>query len=80
MSEDTIVRLFAKVDTISDRLARLDTRMAERDRREQEIGRTLQDVTHRLHELELGTSKISGGRELVAWLVTTAIALYGIVQ
>lgn len=80
MSEDTIVRLFAKVDTISDRLARLDTRMAERDRREQEIGRTLEDVTHRLHELELGTSKISGGRELVAWLVTTAIALYGIVQ
>lgn len=80
MSEDTIVRLFAKVDTISDRLARLDTRMAERDRREQEIERTLQDVTHRLHELELGTSKISGGRELVAWLVTTAIALYGIVQ
>lgn len=80
MSEDTIVRLFAKVDTISDRLARLDTRMAERDRREQEIGRTLEDVTRRLHELELGTSKISGGRELVAWLVTTAIALYGIVQ
>lgn len=80
MSEDTIVRLFAKVDSISDRLTRLDTRMAERDRREQEINRSLTDVTHRLHELEVGTSKVSGGREMVAWLVTTAIALYGIAQ
>lgn len=80
MSEDTIVRLFAKVDSISDRLTRLDTRMAERDRREQEINRSLTDVTRCLHELEVGTSKVSGGREMVAWLVTTAIALYGIAQ
>lgn len=80
MSEDTIVRLFAKVDGISDRLARLDTRMAERDRREQEITRSLADVSRRLHAVELGTSKVSGGRELVAWLVTTAIALYGILR
>lgn len=80
MSEDTIVRLFAKVDGILDRLARLDTRMAERDRREQEMSRSLEDLNRRLRGLELASSAMSGRRELVAWLVTTAIALYGILR
>lgn len=80
MSEDTIVRLFAKVDSISERLARLDTHMAECDRREQDISRTLDAVTRRLHELEIASSAMSGSREVIAWLVTTAIALYGILR
>lgn len=80
MSEDTIVRLFAKVDSISERLARLDTHMAECDRREQDISHTLDAVTRKLHELEIAASAMSGSREVIAWLVTTAIALYGILR
>lgn len=80
MSDDTIRRLFEKVDTISERLARLDAHMVERDRRETSITHTLDDLNKRMHELEMGSSQLSGAGLFCAWLVTTAIALYGIIK
>ena len=80
MSDDTIRRLFEKVDTISERLARLDAHMIERDRREHDITSTLGNLDKRMHELEVGSGKLSGISVFFAWLVTTAIALYGIIK
>lgn len=80
MSDDTIRRLFEKVDTISERLARLDAHMIERERRENDITHTLGNLDKRMHELEMGSGKLSGIGMFCAWLVTTAIALYGIIK
>ena len=80
MSEDTIRRLFAKVDTISERLARLDTRIEERDRHCRDIAHTIDDLGKRTHDLELAGSQLGGARTFFVWLAATAIALYGILQ
>ena len=80
MSEDTIRRLFAKVDIISERLARLDTRIEERDRRCQDYSHTIDDLAKRTHDLELAGSQAGGARHFFVWLIATAIALYGVLK
>lgn len=52
MSDDAIQRLFSKIDDLSDRLARVETMLEERQ------------------------INIAG---IIAWLATTAIAVYGAV-
>lgn len=54
MSEDTITRLFDKIDDLSDRLARVETMLEEREK----------------NKINL--------KGIGAWLVTTAIAIYGV--
>ena len=53
MSDDVIQRLFDKIDNLSDRLARVETMLEEREKKQIDIA------------------------GVVAWLVTTLIALYG---
>ena len=80
MSEDTIRRLFAKVDIISERLARLDTRIEERDRRCRDYSHTIDELTKRTHDLELAGSHEGGARQFFVWLIATSIALYGVLK
>jgi hypothetical protein len=56
MSEDSIKRLFAKIEDLSDRLARVETMLSEREKSRY------------------------GYAGLVAWIVTTCIAVYGVVN
>lgn len=56
MSEDSIKRLFAKIEDLSDRLARVETMLSEREKKQ------------------------NGYTGLVAWIVTTCIAVYGVVS
>jgi len=51
MSDDVITRLFTKIDDLSDRLARVETMLAEREKSQK------------------------GYTGLVAWIITTGIAL-----
>ena len=53
MSDDVIQRLFNKIDNLSDRLARVETILAEREKNQTSIA------------------------NIIAWLVTTGIAVYG---
>lgn len=53
MGDDTVIRLINKIDDLSDRLARVETLLEEREK-----------------------SKVSMAG-LLAWLTTTAIAVYG---
>lgn len=53
MSDDVIQRLFDKIDNLSDRLARVETMLKEREKKQTDIA------------------------GIIAWLVTTLIALYG---
>ena len=55
MSDDVIQRLFNKIDNLSDRLARVETMLEEREKKQ---------------------TNIAG---IIAWLVTTLIALYAAV-
>ena len=53
VGDDVIQRLFNKIDNLSDRLARVETMLEEREKKQ---------------------TNIAG---IIAWLVTTLIALYG---
>ena len=53
MSDDIIQRLFNKIDNLSDRLARVETMLEEREKKQTDVA------------------------GIIAWLVTTLIALYG---
>ena len=55
MGDDVIQRLFNKIDNLSDRLARVETMLEEREKKQ---------------------TNIAG---IIAWLVTTLIALYAAV-
>jgi hypothetical protein len=55
VSDDVIQRLFNKIDNLSDRLARVETMLEEREKKQ---------------------TNIAG---IIAWLVTTLIALYAAV-
>lgn len=56
MGEDVIQRLFDKIDNLSDRLARVETILAEREKNQNSY------------------------KGIVAWLITTAVAVYGAVH
>jgi hypothetical protein len=51
LSDDVIARLFTKIDNLSDRLARVETMLSEREKNQ------------------------NGYKNLIAWIVTTGIAL-----
>lgn len=53
MGDDVIQRLFDKIDNLSDRLARVETILSEREKSQ------------------------NGYKGLIAWTITTGIALYG---
>lgn len=53
VSDDVIQRLFDKIDDLRDRLARVETALAEREKSQ------------------------NSNKGTIAWIVTTAIALYG---
>jgi len=56
VSDDVIQRLFNKIDNLSDRLARVETILAEREKSQY------------------------GYAGLIAWMVTTGIAIYGAIN
>ena len=55
MSDDAIQRLFNKIDDLADRLARVETMLEEREKKQMNIA------------------------GIIAWIATTAIAVYGAV-
>jgi hypothetical protein len=55
VGDDIIQRLFNKIDNLSDRLARVETMLEEREKKQ---------------------TNIAG---IIAWIATTAIAIYGAV-
>lgn len=56
MGDDVIQRLFNKIDNLSDRLARVETILAEREKNQTNI------------------------TSIIAWIVTTGIAIYGAIH
>jgi len=56
MSDAVIQRLFNKIDNLSDRLARVETILAEREKHQTNI------------------------TSIIAWIVTTGIAIYGAIH
>lgn len=56
MSDDVIKRLFDKIDNLSDRLARVETMLEEREKNQ------------------------TSTKNIIVWVITTAIAIYGAVH
>lgn len=56
LGDDVIKRLFDKIDNLSDRLARVETMLEEREKN------------------QISTQNI------IAWAITTAIAIYGAIH
>lgn len=56
VGDDAVQRLFDKIDNLSDRLARVETMLAEREKSQK------------------------GYTGIAAWIITTAIAIYGAIH
>lgn len=77
MGDDVISRIFDKLDLANERLARVETMLAEREKRAEQERVRQQDIECRLLVLEKTKSGFMGAKSIIAWLVTTAIAIYG---
>jgi hypothetical protein len=77
VSDDVIGRLFDKLDLANERLARVETMLAEREKHAEREHIRQQGIECRLLVLEKTRSGFAGAKSIVAWLVTTAIAVYG---
>jgi hypothetical protein len=77
VSDDVISRIFGKLDLANERLARVETMLEEREKRADRERERQQDIECRLLVLEKTRSGFAGAKSIVAWLVTTAIAVYG---
>jgi len=56
VSDEAIKRLFDKIDNLSDRLARVEMMLEEREKNQ------------------------TSSKSIIAWVITTAIAMYGAVH
>lgn len=77
---DTLGRLFDKLDKINERLARVETLIAERNKREEQLLTRLNALENEVKELRDNQSILSGARGIVAWLVAVGIALWGAIK
>lgn len=84
MSDDVLGKLFDKLDGISDRMARVETMLKEREKRcdnERDELRALRlevnSLKGEVDDLEKEKSILTGARGITAWLITTLIAVWG---
>lgn len=77
MSDDVTSRIFDKLDLANERLARVETMLAEREKYAEQERKRQCDIEGRLLVLEKTKSGFMGAKSLIAWLVTTIIAIYG---
>lgn len=84
MGDDTIVRLFKKLDDLSERMARVETKIDEHNKYasglEQDIGLIREEITEherRLSELEQAKAGAVSIKEFVGWIVAIAATVWG---
>lgn len=76
---DTLGRLFDKLDKINERLARVETLIAERNKREEQLLTRLNALENEVKELRDNQSILSGAKGILAWLIAMGIGLWGVV-
>lgn len=84
MGDDTIVRLFKKLDDLSERMARVETKIDEHNKYasglEQNIGQIREEITgheKRINELEQAKAGAVSIKEFVGWIAAVAATLWG---
>lgn len=84
MGDDTIVRLFKKLDDLSERMARVETKIDEHNKYasglEQNIGQIRDEITgheKRINELEQAKAGASSIKEFIGWIAAVAATLWG---
>lgn len=80
MGDDNLRRVFDKLDVISERLARVETLLAEREKLCVAQQEYVDDMQRQIQELEKGSSSFKGTVAFVAWIVTTGIAVLGVIM
>ena len=79
MSDDVVARLVEKMNEMTDRLARIEAMLQEKQK--------FCDIEHSksaemckcLQEIKEKASFFEGAKAFIAWLITSAIAIYGAV-
>ncbi len=84
MSEDMTSRLFAKLDDLSDRMARVEVKIDEHNKYasslENEIGKVQEDLVEhdrRINDLEQAKAGATSVKEFIGWAVAVVAAIWG---
>lgn len=77
---DTLGRLFDKLDKLNERLARVEALVEERNERSRSQGKINDDFEQRIKSLEESKVALFGIKGFLAWLVVTAITIYGVMK
>ena len=80
MKENKEDRILAKLTTISERLAVVETLIKERTDDTKEVHDTLKSHEDRLSELERHKTQVIGAKDIVTWLALAAIAIMGVLK
>jgi len=87
MSEDTMARLFAKLDDLSDRMARVEVKLDEHNKYasnlESEIGKVQEDLIEhdrRINDLEQAKAGAASVKEFIGWAVAIVAAIWGVLK
>ena len=73
-------RFWNKLNEISERLARVETMIHERTDDTKEIRNMLKSHEDRIAELESHKHATIGAKEIVAFIITAAIAIWGVLK
>ena len=80
MNDENTIKLFEKLSDISERLAKVETMLAERTKATAEIIESIEQHEERITHLEQDTTKVFVAKNVVVWGIATIIALAGVVQ
>lgn len=78
MADETIRRLFDKIDSLREQVARLETMLEEKEKVcEMKFGQ-LEKLDTRVSILERSRSFFSGGFGFLAWIISTVLMVLGV--
>lgn len=79
MADETIRRLFDKLDKLSQQSARVETMLAEKEKVCDMKFEQIDRLESRVSILEKSRSIFSGGLGIAAWAISTIIMLLGVI-
>jgi hypothetical protein len=80
LNDEQILRFLDKLNEVSERLARVETMLRQRSVEMENVSNTLARHDERLTQLENNKAAFLGIKNLIAWGITVAIAVWGLMR
>lgn len=80
MSDEQLLKFYEKISEMSERIARMETMLLDRENESRRLETILRTHDDRISILEKNGAKFFGVKEIVAWSIATGIGLMGVLK